>query len=417
MRAKSLSGDVFWASVRTIRRGRGRAAFWGEPMRRTRAVVLLTAGCLVAAGSTSAAQAAPVRKAGAPVVVVTGLNNPRQLSLVSQGLLLIAEAGKAGPTKITVPGPEGGDQFIGATGSISGVAFPQVVQGQHPHRLITGLFSIGGDPSGVGTTGADGVSATSVFGKVYVQETAGAPELPQPLRAQGGKLLSGFWFQKPRPVADITGFEEANDPDGHGVESNPYAVLARRDGTQLVADAAGNDVLKVAADGSVSVWHVFANITTGACAGQFDPSPAFPGCNYVPTSLASDRDGNIYVGGLVSEAPGEGRVTKLDPTGRHVLRTWSGFSAVTGLAVGRDGALYVSEFGAPEQAPIDPGVSGVLTRVAPNGARSHVDVPFAAGVAVDALNNVFVSAFSIAPETGLAPVPVDTSGQVWRVRF
>ena len=40
-----------------------------------------------------------------------------------------------------------------------------------------------------------------------------------------------------------------------------------------------------------------------------------------------------------------------------------------------------------------------------------------AGVAVDKHNNVFVSAFSIAPDTGGGIPGIDSSGQVWRLRF
>jgi hypothetical protein len=43
-------------------------------------------------------------------------------------------------------------------------------------------------------------------------------------------------------------------------------------------------------------------------------------------------------------------------------------------------------------------------------------MPFPSGVAVDACN-VYVSAFSILPGPGAGIPGVDTSGQVWRIRF
>jgi hypothetical protein len=64
-----------------------------------------------------------------------------------------------------------------------------------------------------------------------------------------------------------------------------------------------------------------------------------------------------------------------------------------------------------------PGAQGVLTKIAPNGTRTNMDVPFPAGVAVDTWNNVYVSAFAISPDGGLGIPGLDTSGQVWRVRF
>ena len=64
-------------------------------------------------------------------------------------------------------------------------------------------------------------------------------------------------------------------------------------------------------------------------------------------------------------------------------------------------------------------VDGVLTKVSRDGTRTDKDVPFPAGVAVDSWNNVYVAAFSVAPDTGFADAPpgVDTSGQIWRLRF
>jgi hypothetical protein len=347
-----------------------------------------------------------------PVVVVSGLNNPRQLSLVDGVELLIAEAGKGGDTQLG----EGDDAFfVGTTGSISAVWFPQHAANTSPHRIVTGLMSGSGE-DGSGAVGSDGVSARGVGGPLYIQETWAPPDvLPGPLGStQDGRLLVARHGAL-RSVADITAFEAANDPDGQGFNSDPYAVLALPGG-ELVADAAANAVLWVDRRGHVSIFHVFPNVTSGDCASQEDP-PGFPGCNYVPTSLATDRWGNVYVGGLSSETPGEAQVVKLDRSGQHVLRIWSGFTMVTGVAVGHDGALYVSQLFAEETAPIADGAAGVLTKIDSSGTRTNMDVPFPAGVAVDKSNNVYVSALSLSPDTGVGIPGIDTSGQVWRVRF
>ncbi len=345
-------------------------------------------------------------------MVVSRLNNPRQLSLVDGVQLLIAEAGKGGPTETS--GPEG-SLFVGTSGSVSAVWFPQRAHGQSPRRIVTGLASGAEAPAGSFAVGSDGVSARGVAAPVYIQETILPPEaLPEATQQQNGKLLK-LRHGSLSAVADITAFENANDPDGQGVVSNPYAVLVVPGG-ELVADAAANDVLFVDMRGHIRVFHVFPNVTTGACAGQNDPSPAFPGCNFVPTSLATDRRGNVYVGGLASLTPGEAQVVMLDPSG-HVLRVWGGFTAVSGVAVGPDGSLYVSQLFADEVAPVAPGAQGVLTKISRTGDRTDMDVPFPAGLAVDHANNVYVSALSIAPEQGLGVPGVDSSGQVWRVRF
>jgi hypothetical protein len=356
-----------------------------------------------------------------PVVLTSGLNNPRQLSLVDNAALLIAEAGKGGSA---CSGSGDDATCVGATGSVSGVLLPQAGTGRSHVELVNNLIS-GAGPDGSFAVGSDGVSQRDFRSKIYVQETFAPPDvIPAGLPGdQSGKLLAAKPFHSVHQVADITGFETNNDPDGHGFDSDPYAVVAREH-DELVADAAGNDILRVDHHGNISVFHVFPNIvnsvTTTATADWpgYDPTPDFPGANFVPTSIAIAH-GDVYVGGLASELPGQAEIVRLDGRTGNVEQTWTGFSAITGLAVGRDGSLYVSQLEAPEANPINPMVSGVLTKVTPNGTHHDIDVPFPAGVAVDKWDNVFVAAFSVAPEGGLAGAPagVDTSGQVWRLRF
>jgi hypothetical protein len=385
---------------------------------RIRRIAMITATCgALAVPALPAVAATPAHHhdVSAPVVVVSGLNNPRQLSLVHNDVLLIAEAGKGGDVG-TVTDPEGGVNGLGYTGSISAVLGPAHVHNRSPHRIVTGLLSAAAatdtpaGPKGSGALGPDGVSATSL-NKIGIIETTFRPATPKAAKPRDGHLLIARPYGRIRPIADITGYEVAHDPDGLGVDSDPYAVLAFRGGW-LVADAAGNDVLYVR-HGDISVFHRFRNVTAGACAGQEDP-PGHPGCNFVPTSLATDRYGNVYVGGLSSLTPGEAQVVKLDRWG-HFVRRWLGFTSVTGLAVGRDGSLYVSQLFATQADPAST-LQGVLTRIS-HGTRTNVDVPFPAGVATDSHGNVFVSAFSILPDTGAGIPGIDTSGQVWRLHF
>jgi hypothetical protein len=400
-------------------------------MRWTRKLTVAgAAAALLAAGfgpSAAGASGGSKHHSSDPVVVVSGLNNPRQLSLVEGKELLIAEAGKGGDIPVT--GPEGEPQGIGATGSISAVWNPSRAHDQSPHRIVTGLMSAAGE-DGSFAVGSDGVSSRRLYGPIYIQETfAPTDALPASLARQNGWLLKArAHSDQLKQVADITGFERARDPDHMGFDSDPYAVLARKH-DQLVADAAGNDVLRVDRHGNIHKFHVFHNVRTGACATQEDP-PGFPGCNFVPTSLATDRYGHVYVGGLSSLTPGEAQVVELSRNGRHVLKVWTGFTAVTGVAVTRDGTLYVSQLFAPEQNPIDPRVMGVLTKISRNGHRTNVDVPFPAGVVVQSSHDrdrhgdghhgghgdtVYVSAWSVASEDDLpGPGP---SGQVWRLHL
>jgi hypothetical protein len=352
----------------------------------------------------------------APVVLTNGLNNPRQLDLVDGRALLIAEAG-AGGTACQGTGEDA--QCVGATGSVSGVLFPQAGTNRNHVELVSGLLS-GAGPDGSFAVGSDGVAQRHE--SIYIQETFAPPDvLPAGIPGeQSGKLLKARPFGPAVPFADITAFETANDPDGHGFDSDPYAVVAR-DHDFLVADAAGNDVLRVDHHGNVSLFHKFDNVVNALTTANPDPEAPFPGADFVPTSLAIGPHGDVYVGGLVGEVPGAGQVVKLDGRTGEVEQTWEGFTTVTGVAVGKDCSLYVSQLFAPQANPIVPDIQGVLTKVTRDGVHHDIDVPFPAGVVVDQSSNVYVSAWSIAPAGGLSDVPpgvtVDTSGQVWRVRF
>ena len=376
--------------------------------------VLLTGAAVATVATAAVVVNAPAgADPSAPVVVVSGLNNPRQLSLIGTDKLLIAEAGRGGDIDLGM-GPEG-EVFAGATGSISLVESPATASDETPNRIVTGLLS-GAAQDGSAATGSDGVSSLSSGGPVYIQETFFPPQLlPDELRKQNGRLLRAH-IDNPhmKAVANITKFEAQNDPDGQGVDSDPYAVLARPGG-ELVADAAANDLLWVSDAGAISVVHVFPNVTTGACAGQSDPDQAHPGCNFVPTSIAVDRKGHIYVGGLSSLTPGEAQVVELSADGSKVLKTWGGFSAVTGVAVDNHGHLFVSQLFAPEANAPSPQITGVLTTIDRAGNRTDMDVPFPAGIVLANQHLLYVSAFSIAPEGGLGGP--GTSGQVWRIRI
>jgi hypothetical protein len=371
-------------------------------MRRSLIAVSVSAVALSTAGLLAVA---PAQANDSPwEVVADGLDNPRQLSLGPEGGLFIAEAGRGSTDPSDCVGEGEEAMCVGTTGEVTFVRNPR---GAVPDvRTIADGFLSAAGPDGSFAVGSDGVTWTSA-GKLFVPMTWAPPDvLSSPLLGeQSGQLLrvnratGNSW-----PIADIAGFEEDNDPNNDGVESNPYAALGLPNGNVLVADAAGNDVLKVRPDGHISVFAVFPNLKSGE--------------DYVPTSLARDDHGNIYVGGLASETPGKGRVTKLSSSGDK-LKTWRGFTTVTGVAVGDDGSLFVSELFANadfSDPNFDPSQVGQVTHVAPNGDRHSVLVPLPAGIAVDDKGWVFVAAWSVAPSDGLFGNPA-WNGQVWRMKM
>lgn len=375
-------------------------------MKKTLSVAAVAACAAVALVAPGVAPAAATTSLD-PTVVVQGLNNPRQLSLIGTGQLLIAEAGRGGDQCV---GEGEEQQCAGTSGAVSVVLAPQVREGTSPRRIVSGLLSAAG-PDGSFALGATGVSARSLAAidsaVNFAPPEAFPPNLPGD---QAGKLLRSGFLRPTRIVADIAAFEAENDPDGQGVESNPYASLAQRNRT-LVADAAANTVVSVDRRGDVSLFAVLPTVDTGACA-DIPNEDGTNSCDPVPTSLAEGRDGYVYVGGLVSDVPGEGRVWKLDPRSGAIVDEWSGFTGVVGVAVGRDGSVYASELFANFNPETFSG--GALTKVAPDDSRVTIDVPFPGGVAVDRSGRVYVSAYSIASADGLG-FP-GSSGQVWRFR-
>jgi hypothetical protein len=358
------------------------------------------------------------RKKGpsAPVPVLRGLNNPRQLALTTGGGLLVAETGNGngGSRCQVLPTPEGpSQQCIGTSGAVAWVPAPAVQRNARPIRVVKGLVSAAG-PDGSFAGGASGVSARS-FRTIYSIQTYAPPAfpVPAPLRAQIGSLLRSHPFRNDtRPIANVSAYERTNDPDRQGFDSNPYSVLDLGSRV-LVADAAGNDILQYR-NGRLSTFAVLPNVQTGACAGRPNDRGT-TGCDAVPTSLALGPDGAIYVGGLSALEVGQGRVYKLDPRTGRVLRTWGGFTAVTGVAVGNDGSVHASQLFTRFTSRGPDFLSGKVTRVKRNGTRTDVLVPQPAGLAVDRHHNVYVAAWSLSPANGaFGP---NSDGQVWRMRF
>ncbi len=368
--------------------------------RRTARLAAIGVACAAALIATTTVpggvNAAPSPTQNAPrankSVVISGLDNPRQLSILPNGDLLVAEAGHGSNDPDNCTGSGENRTCIGKTGKVT-----RIHNGNARH-VMTGLLS-GAGADGSFATGSDGASKR-VNGGYFAIITFAPPDLiPEGLPGrQAGKLLKRHIGQPMRAVANITALERRADPDGEGFDSNPYAVLALRNQV-LVADAAGDFIAKVRG-GKARVWAVMPEYG--------------PRVDAVPTSLARGYDGKIYVGELHSEIPGKARVWKFDRQG-NPMRFWGGFTTVTGVARGKDGTLYVSElFGGNcgfDQIPTC--FPGRVVKVSPDGDRSYRKVPFPAGIAVRN-GKVYVSAFSISPSTGFGGNPA-WSGSIMRI--
>jgi hypothetical protein len=285
-------------------------------------------------------------------VVMSGLDNPRGLAFGPEGALYVAEAGRGGPGPCFVPPARGGLACYGPTGAVS-----RLWRGEQ-ERVATGL------PSYAGLAGdATGAHDISFLGRGggYVTIGWGGEGLPRSVLgdvgAQFGRLVhlpaSGRW----RPVADVTAYEFAFNPGGGLLDSNPYGLLAEP-GSRVVADAGANALLRVAANGAVSTLAVFPSRPQGRSTDA------------VPTAVAVGPDGAYYVSELtgVPFAAGAANIYRVVPGDAPTI-AWSGFTTVIDIAFGPDGSLYVLEH---STGPVFFGLPGRLLKVAPDGTRTTV---------------------------------------------
>ncbi len=191
-----------------------------------------------------------------------------------------------------------------------------------------------------------------------------------------------------RMVADLAAFERENDPDAFagirwkdqlceaidgfsaGPQNNPYKVAALSGSTALVADAAGNTILSATTTGDID-WKAILTppvdqngdfmVRWETQNGEGDPVPCY--VQPVPTSVAVDVAGNVYVGELTGTLSGEdgtfpiglSRVWKIAAGANNVVCSQTnpsgdcellidGLTSVIDLDIGPDGLLYVVEF-------------------------------------------------------------------------
>jgi hypothetical protein len=120
-----------------------------------------------------------------------------------------------------------------------------------------------------------------------------------------------------------TGDPDPNDLDGDPTGSNPYGLAVLPNGDALVADAQNNDVLRVTPDGEAVTVARFLPQLVSTADIPFPPPPetgleAWPEmlpAEAVPTGLAVARDGWVYVSELKGFpfAVGSSNVYRLNP--------------------------------------------------------------------------------------------------------
>ena len=171
-------------------------------------------------------------------------------------------------------------------------------------------------------------------------------------------------------VLDIAAYQ-AGDPDpfdleGIPDESNPYGLTVLSNGDVLIADAAGNDIIRVTPDGTASTVARFetelvaTDHLTGPPPPGEEPLPPVIPSEAVPTTVVEGPDGYIYVGELQGFPfrPGTSEIWRIAPDATDATCSptesnadcevyATGFTAIQDIAFNEHtGKLYVYELAA-----------------------------------------------------------------------
>jgi hypothetical protein len=331
---------------------------------------------------------------GDGTLVMTKLANPRGLAWGPDGALYVAEAGRGGPA---TPGPcfisFGQTMCYGATGAVS-----RLWHGQQ-ERIVSDLPSYAQVNSGR----AEGPNGISLHGQGGAYVSIGLETDPAAVRAldptwsqfarlvrlapsalshgKGGGAAHEDW----EFVADLGQYEIDVNPDCGDIDSNPFGVLAEPGGV-IVADAGGNALVRRAANGELSTFAVFSNNTTV-------PGPGCPPAasrDFVPTSIITGPDGAYYIGHLngLPILAGSSSVWRMEASGVPAVYR-SGFTWIIALAFDPSGNLYVLQH---SDGPLT-NSGGSLIRVSPDGTRTTLvsNIQRPGGLAVGEDGAVYVS--------------------------
>lgn len=265
-------------------------------------------------------------------------------------------------------------------------------------------------------------------GQIFVLTTAGEPG------ARGAATLYRWTAEEGRTkLADIGAYQQTDvdpfDLEDNPTESNPYGVAALKNGGALVADAAGNDLLRVSPNGAITTVATVMPRTVRVPRGLGEDAP--PAGTRLPseaviTSVTVGRDGSFYIGELrgFPATPGTSQLWRVDPSAEGAVcnpkrpnagqctRVADDLTSVVGLQSGPKGQIVVAELSKrgwlmAESGDPAAGIGAVVVISRDRAVRREVargEVMMPGDVAVDRRGRIFVTA------------PIFGPGKILRVR-
>ena len=322
---------------------------------------------LAPAQAAPTAQDAPAAPA-AWTVVANGLANPRHLTFGPDGALYVAEAG-AGGDGLCITGPEGDPICYGASGAVTQVEFDAAMAPTGQAQLITGLPSLGNEGTGGNATGVNGLAfngedlylVTGLGANPIIRDPGGALET---VGANFAQLMAAGPGDSFTNWVDLGDYERDENPAEDQIDTNPFD-LTRISGGYLVVDAGGNSLLQVTDGGVISTVATFPARMVEGPTGEMMPMDA------VPTSVTVGPDGAYYVTQLTGFPfpVGGANVWRVAPGSDPEIYA-GGFTNILDAAFAADGSLYVLEMFRNSMLSGNP--TGAVTRVWPDGRRAVV---------------------------------------------
>ena len=282
--------------------------------------------------------------------------------LVSAGLILLGSLLTAAPAT----GKGHLDVLLDGLSSPKGIAV-----GPKDIFVSQGWFGPPGAVLDYSLTGSNRGTARDLTPPLFITDIAGTPD-----GAGWAILFDGaqglFLVRQPsegapvQTILDIVAYQAVDiDPYDKDVppnpaETNPNSITGLPNNDVLLADAAGNDLLRVSPNGAtktVARWPLEPAVGTDHL-GNPNLPPTLP-AEAVPTTVAIGPDGWAYVGQLIGfpGKPGSAHIWRVDPNGTNELcsvdpnvatdgcSVWkSGFTSIFDIAFNpNNGTLYVYE--------------------------------------------------------------------------